>query len=173
MLRARHLFSDFDSLLAISLARNPFFFFFFFGRNYSASTRSTRISSRGLGLPHFSPLSSYVSTSPFILFFFQCAVFLFHALVSTTRCHFNLTLSPFNSFFCVCVSCSSVHLRSSACFNFPLPLQPHTLPPFHSFFLCVFPAPRFINVHLRVSNSPIRSAVVIILRRCHPSCSAQ
>ena len=28
MLRARHLFSDFDSLLAISLARNPFFFSF-------------------------------------------------------------------------------------------------------------------------------------------------
>jgi hypothetical protein len=54
MLRARHLFSGFNSLLAVSLPDNPFVFLFV-GRNYSAPTRSTRISSRGLVAPNIQP----------------------------------------------------------------------------------------------------------------------
>ena len=47
--------SGFVSLLAVSLAENPFVVFFFVGRNYSASTRSTWISSRGLVSPTIQP----------------------------------------------------------------------------------------------------------------------
>jgi hypothetical protein len=57
MLRARHFFSlsQFVSLLAVSIADIPFVSFLSVGRIHPTSTRSMRISSRGLVSPTIHP----------------------------------------------------------------------------------------------------------------------
>jgi hypothetical protein len=100
----------------------------FVGRNYPTSTRSTRISSRGLVSPTIHP--------PIVIYFhiavhsvFKCAVFLIHTLVSTTHIANSTSHAlPIQFIFFLVFSAPrffNVHLRV-----FNSPTQRGFIPPF-------------------------------------------